>query len=300
MRRQRGVALITALLVVAVAAGAAATLATSMTLGLRRSGNLLLREQAWQVALGGEAFAMTLLRRDAQNSRIDTLDEFWAQTLPPLPIEGGMVTGRLSDLQAHLNLNNLWRSDGKANLVAVDRLRNLLRALKLDPTPANAVLDWIDADNTPAGPGGAEDDYYLNLDPPYRCANRPLTSPSELRLVRGITTEVADKLLPEVSVLPAGSAININTASDATLHALGLNDNGVARVKAARPFKSMAQFKELRLLDGDNAAGLDVRTEYFLLEAQVELGRTRLRLYSIIHRDANGRPRVIARSLGTL
>ncbi len=300
MRRQRGVALITALLVVAVAAAAAVTLSADSSLALRRSGNLLLREQAWQVALGGEAFAMTLLQRDARNSRTDTLDEFWAQPLPPLPIEGGVVTGRLTDLQAHFNPNNLWSAEHGVDPVAQARLRNLLRALGLDEALADAVLDWIDPDSEPAGPGGAEDDFYLNQDPPYRTANRPLASPSELRLVRGISAEVAARLLPEISVLPAGSAINVNTASDATLRALGLDEAGVARVKAARPFQSMAQFKELRLLDDDNAARLDVRTAYFLLQVQVELGRTRLRLYSIIHRDADGRPTVLARSLGTL
>src|SRR5262249_12987180 len=54
---------------------------------------------------------------------------------------------------------------------------------------ANAILDWIDADDQ-LRTNGAEDEYYQTLQPPYHCKNAPLDSLEELLLVRGVTPEL--------------------------------------------------------------------------------------------------------------
>src|SRR5204863_189714 len=51
---------------------------------------------------------------------------------------------------------------------------------------ADAIIDWIDADDNPR-PNGAESATYSGMTPPYRCKNGPLDSIEELLLVRGVT-----------------------------------------------------------------------------------------------------------------
>jgi len=125
-RRQRGVALITVLLIVFMASVAAASLMTLQGYTLHRSTLLLNQQQARLYTLGAEQWAISLLKRDLrndleQNERVDTLQEDWATIPPSLPVEGGSISGRIEDLQGRFNLNNLLRTkkqpgaDAKAN-----------------------------------------------------------------------------------------------------------------------------------------------------------------------------------------
>jgi type II secretory pathway component PulK len=81
---------------------------------------------------------------------------------------------------------------GKININALmqlnpDMAHNMLLNLpNMTEGIANSILDWIDADDDPR-PGGAENDYYSGLTPPYRCKNGPLNTVEELLLVQGIT-----------------------------------------------------------------------------------------------------------------
>ena len=83
MRRARGVALIIALVVVALATILATRIGAQSALDQRRGATLLAQEQAFQVALGAEAWAIEILREDAERSKRDSLDEAWATPLPP-------------------------------------------------------------------------------------------------------------------------------------------------------------------------------------------------------------------------
>ena len=114
--------------------------------------------------------------------------------------------------------------------------KRLLEILDLEPALAPALQDWIDADINTRFPDGAEDDVYLLEDLPYRAANRPVVSISELRLVKGFTPEVIAVLEPHVTALPEETVININTATPAVLRALHqeLDDSGVEQLLADR------------------------------------------------------------------
>ena len=82
------------------------------------------------------------------------------------------------------------------------QLSALFRALDLDLGPVQAILDWIDQDSETRYPNGAEDEYYTGLEVPYRTANGPFATMRELLLVRGITTEIYEKLSPHIHILP--------------------------------------------------------------------------------------------------
>ncbi|WJW75224.1 type II secretion system minor pseudopilin GspK [Thiohalobacter sp. IOR34] len=303
LNRQRGVALLTAVLVVALATVAAVGMASRQQLDIRRSANLLQADQALAYALGVEDWARVVLRRDREENRVDHLGEDWARRLMPLAVEGGMLTGFVEDQQGRFNLNNLL-VDGRPSEPDLAQFRRLLEQLDLDPGLALALLDWMDADLEPRFPGGAEDDLYLLRTPPYRAANRHLVSPSELRLVAGFDAAVVSRLAPYVTALPARTPINVNTAPALVLQSLhpaltpadaeqlveGRGDEGYASVDA---FLRQEVFAG-RTLD---AGRLAVSSQYFLLRAEVQLGTARRRLESLLQRDAKGL-RCLLRSRG--
>ena len=109
----RGVALITAMLITALASLVAANLAWDNALDVRRTMVLLNNDQAVQVALGAESWVVGILHQDLQESDIDHLGEIWAIQLPGFPIEGGDVTGTIIDLQGRFNVNNLIDENGE-------------------------------------------------------------------------------------------------------------------------------------------------------------------------------------------
>ena len=111
----KGVALITAMMIVAVTGIISTNLLWDNILDTRRTMTTLNRDQAIQVALGAEGWIMKLLRDDALNSQSDHLNEFWAKNLPVLPIDGGEIFGEITDLQSKFNVNNLVTTDGKIN-----------------------------------------------------------------------------------------------------------------------------------------------------------------------------------------
>ena len=109
VKHQAGVALITVLLIVFLASLAATSLAALQQLAIRRSTVFQHQQQARLYTLGAEQEAMIILARDRQRNETDHPGEEWANLPPALPIEGGAITVRLSDLQGCFNLNNLWR-----------------------------------------------------------------------------------------------------------------------------------------------------------------------------------------------
>lgn len=104
---QSGIALLTAIFVVALATIAAVALLSSSAIALRRSANLQESEQASWYAEGIESWARSLLAIQAQTAKVDALGDAWAQPIAFIPIDQGRISGRIEDLQGRFNLNNL-------------------------------------------------------------------------------------------------------------------------------------------------------------------------------------------------
>jgi len=219
--RQRGVALLSVLLVVVLA-----TLLVTRTVGhtellIRRNANLTAAEQAFQLSMGLEAWANVILEEDRkEGGSLDSRNDSWAFPLPVIPVDGGQLSGRLEDLDGRLNLNALANPNAGLRQIQHQRVARLLELLELDPLLVNRIEDWADRDPDPE-PDGAEDYHYLGLDPAYRVANGIFKHISELRLIEGVDDAVYQALLPHVSALPSALvAVNVNTASEAVLYAL--------------------------------------------------------------------------------
>lgn len=304
---QRGVALITALLIVALATTAAVAMTARQFLDIRRAANALEYDQAMLYVMGIEGWAGQILSKDAKESQIDTLEEDWAVHLPPIPIDGGQLAGFAEDMQGRFNVNSLLDSNGAINQVALDRFRRLLASLGVDPELADRLVDWLDADDE-TRLGGAEDMEYLGLEVPYRAGNTLLTSPSELALLLGVTPEVMAKLAPYVTALPRDAGLNVNTiaadkpqlimalAPDLTLAEAQL----VLERRGTKGFASVDEFLRLEVFAGRDipSQGLTVASNYFMVTSHVQFGRSVFTTHSLLHRSASG-VRTLMRSQGT-
>jgi general secretion pathway protein K len=306
--RQRGIALITAVLMVALATMLAVGVVYRGVLDQRRTATMFAMDQAWEIALGAEAWAADFLQRDLQQSQGDNLSETWAQPLPPLPVEGGSVAGRLVDLQGRFNLNNLVFADGTPNPDAIAQFSRILVALDLEPNWASIMADWIDLDTQPGFPDGAEDNVYLGQAPPYLAANMPITRASEIMALPGFGPERWAKLKPYVAALPVGTTLNVCTAPGIVLDSLsegviefGRSPEELAKRRSDGCFPSL---NDLRGALGDTdydklKDGLSESSSYFGATVWVTIGTTDLTLYSLLVRGQGGLVRPQLRSFGT-
>jgi len=304
---QRGVALITAVLMVALATMLAVDVGFRGFLDQRRSGTLLAMDQAMQVALGAEAWAADFLKQDLQDSKTDHLGETWARPLPPLPIDGGSVEGRLEDMQGRFNINNLVNADGTTNPEAVKQLERLFAMLEIEPAWASAVADWVDMDTQPGFPDGAEDSVYTSQDPPHLAANMPVTRVSEIMVIPGFGAERYLRVRPYLAALPVGTPLNVCTAPGMVLDALtdgsrefGLNPQDLATRRQEACFPTL---EDLRGALGDAAYNelknsLTESSSYFRATAWVTIGTTQFTLYSLLARSP-GSIRPVLRSFGS-
>ena len=303
--QQRGVAIITALLIVAIATTVSVTISTRLQLDVRRTANMIANDQAYLYTITAENLGMQILQQDRKDSEIDHLGEYWAMDIPPIPVEGGFIVGKLTDMQGCLNLNSLSGSEAE-QVLALARLETLLQNLGLKKQLSQGIVDWMDADLETVIPDGAEDSYYLNQESPYRTANTSMASISELRLVKGFEDpEVYRVLLPHVCAFGISAPININTASAEVLRSLGdgLSESDIKSIIEKREdqaFDDLNEFKNSDTLKEKitSVEGLSVKSDYFMLRTESTIGQIRYIGYSIIHRNDAGATNVIARSQG--
>jgi general secretion pathway protein K len=294
-RAQRGVAVVTAILVVAVAASAATWMLAQQSATLNQTALVAARAQADLFAQAGLDWARGILAQDARTNSVDTGEEPWARPLAGLPVERAVVSGAILDAQSRFNLNNVV-ANGRRSDADVQALGRLLGSLGLDAALAMAVVDWVDGDLDLAGHGGAEDAYYLSLARPYRAANRPFAQVEELHLVRGFDAAAVAKLRPYVTALPARTMVNANSAPPEVLAALlpQLSRDDIAeavRERAAKPFKSTADLKARLARAPASAvdAHLDVKSDHFLVQVAVSQDDVQAATEALVSRAQPGR-----------
>lgn len=314
VQRQAGVALITAMLIMALLAILAADLTWDNGLDMRRTMTMLYHDEGVQAVYGAEDWVRTILRDDANDSDTDHLGEIWAAEFPVLPIESdtvqGAVQGGIEDLQGRFNVNNLIDENGNVDQDVYEQFQRLLISLDLDPRFAGLAADWIDADDKEGMPDGAEDPLYTGLTPPYLAANRSLTTVSELMALEGMDKATFDTLAPHISALPKlGSGrptpINVNTATAPVLQALdeNLTAADVERLIADREGGGFTDFQndfEAFVPTEVIERYLDETSSFFQLKVVVQIATVRITYYSVLYREVQGGATVaILRSFGT-
>lgn len=301
-KNQAGIALIMVLLVVALVSIIATGITAKQNLSTRRTQNLLYSEQGYMYLLGAEDWAKNILGQDFKDNKTDSFNDNWATNLPPIPVEGGTIQGKIEDLQGRFNINSLLKA-ANPDQVSIKVFRNLLILNDIDNKLSDAVVDWLDADLDSTVPDGAEDGDYLNNATPSRAANRLMVSASELIIVKGFDNEKYSKLSPYIVALPEATTININTASAMQVSMLSnqvsLSEaEDIIKNRDKSGFKSVDEFMSLDSVKGKNISKdlVSVSSQYYLLKARSVIGNLKSELYSIMHRDNQGKIKVLLRS----
>lgn len=296
--RQRGVALLVALLVVALATIVIATLLDRGELALARTRNVLRAEQAQAYAQGLELFAAQILLT-TWDQGADSNASPWALPLPPQPVPGGIISATLRDLDGCFNLNNLSpQATAGADWLRI--FQSLLIQRGVDPQLAAAVRAWLDGE---ANASATEANHYLALPVPYRPRSGLFAHVSELRLVRGVSGEVYARLVPHVCALPPDTRLNVNTASVPVLQALGLSQADAERVwqGGLAHYASVDEFiqdtRDPAL--GAKQALLTTQSHWFLARGDIVLDAVPFTFYSLIGRLQGMGIRVFERSRGS-
>ncbi|MDE0054173.1 MAG: type II secretion system minor pseudopilin GspK [Gammaproteobacteria bacterium] len=297
VRRVSGVALVSVLLVVALASAIASQMISRQALTVAHARHVFEGAQARQYAFGAEAYARQLLFEDwSKDNALDTLLENWSLPIQPFEIEEGRIELAIVDLERRLNLNAVRSPEN------LQRFKRLLAQLQLDTNLADAWLDWIDDDETVYG-YGAEDEHYLLAQPAYRAANQPAASASAMLAVKGFTKDTYERLLPYVALLPVNELkVNVNTADGTVLYSLGASfapEEGNAPIETAREFTDVAeavtQYPGLR----EGMEALTVTSAFFEVQVRVEMGEAQAELVSTLYRDpVSGRIWLLGRDFG--
>ncbi len=302
INKQTGIALIMVLLVVALVTIMATGIATKQRLSTRRTGNLLHNEQAYMYLLGAEDWAKNILVQDFKDNKTDSFNDNWAIKLPPIPVDGGTIQGKIEDLQARFNLNDLLKA-GNKDKASITIFRNLLIENNIDTEVTDAIVDWLDANLDSTIPAGAEDGYYLNKKIAYRAANRLMASASELVMVKGFNYKSYTKIAPYIVALPIFTPLNVNTAGAMQLSMLSnqislTEAKDIVKARDKSGYKSVTEFLDQNTLKGKkiNKGLISVKSEYFLLQARSVIGNVRSELYSILYRDTHGKIKVLLRT----
>ena len=296
---QRGIALLTILVMVALATILAATIAKRQTNTSENTGYLMRQDQSLLYAKSAEAFFSELLIQDSDNgSSIDHLQENWAKPMPAFPVEDGFISGRLLDESGKFNLNNLLKADGSVDDSARRWFEKLLQRVGLPAELSQAVIDWQDADDETTGAMGAESNYYQGLDPSYLASNTRFHQVEELKLVRGFEGKNYDLIAPYVTALPEATKINMNTAAPLLLASIDpkidvktVEQELKAKQAELTYFNSVEDLWKLNAFSGiepqnktDAAAWLDSKSNYFTAQIEVVLSERKRQFTSAMMR----------------
>jgi len=317
--RQRGVALLAALILMLALVVILGNIFYRHQIDVSQATSSLHGDQAFLLALSGENWARELLTDANDDRAVDSFEDDWAQAMPVLPVDGGLLTGCISDLQGRVNLNSFDGYSSQSLKAEMDSdkagvgktwLQLLMQfELRAEPARIASIVDWIDADSEIVNSWGAEQPDYDGLSPPRVVANGVITDSTELAAIMGYEVAEVQRLLPWVSALPISTPINVNTADERLLLAMGgdLGSDFSRLVMEQRPFKTLDQLHsaiaqneglELAVIKSRwPATFVSVNSSYFELYLEVTLGEARIEVKSIMDRQGRSEPVIIARQV---
>ncbi|MBB1383461.1 type II secretion system minor pseudopilin GspK, partial [Shewanella sp. SR41-2] len=138
-QKQRGVALIVVMLIVAMVVIIATNISSRNQLSMRRTLNLAQYDQAYWYALSAEELAMKVLKQDFEDSEGTVhLQQYWALANVAFPAEYGEIVGEIQDMRACFNVNAVGQASEKNKngqpemTVAAIQFQSLLISLGVD------------------------------------------------------------------------------------------------------------------------------------------------------------------------
>lgn len=234
--------------------------------------------------------------RDKQTGQFfDGPTDLWALPIKNYAIGDGLLSAQIEDERGKLNLNDLAANPGDdlQRKIKVQRVKRLFELIQLNPDLVDALIDWVDQDENPE-PAGAESLYYQSQKPAYRAANMPLQALGDLRLVKGFSPEMVDRLARYVTVFPPdGSAlINLNTADPLVLQALdpAITQTMAAEIVQGRPYKTKVDLDRIGSFQEIGArlrSDYDIKSQYFSARLAITVNETTKAAVAVLWRESN-------------
>jgi general secretion pathway protein K len=319
--KQKGVALLLVLLLLATLSITAIAVIETMTLATARMQAGGERNQARWHQQSLEALVINLLEKQAQTGpRIDTYSQSWLADEIIIPLDQGVIVIRLADSTACFNLNALVKRDGN-RLIAKEseaqRLQKMMQGLGLSGMEASrfsgAVTDWIDSDGN-ASQFGAEDSFYTRLDQPFRTSGQFLVSVSEVRPLAQVSPPIYRMMQTYTCALPMDSQpkINVNLITMKQLPVLLTAFDGLLSLEETRRlieqrpqkgYQDLSEFFAMPVFTGKEIAPemqsrFQIWSEYLTLNAEIRYGSALLQSKSLLHRREGGGVTILSREFG--
>jgi len=303
MRGERGFALVITLVVTALLVALLVEFVNEVYVDASHSHNFVASQQAGMLAESGIAGGIKLLQVSSalrMGEQYSSLLEPWAKP-QTFDSGAGSVTISIEEESGKLNLNTATSTNGTANDYTQMAVR-LLTRMKLSTELTDALMDWVDENDTPL-PGGAETSYYGTLKLPYAAKNNRLETVDELALLKGFTPAILTKLRPCVTVYGSSdfelaTRININTADRDVIAALDekLSDDLVERIldyRKTRPITNLNSIPGLDVL----AANLSLKVGYignvYRIHAEGRVGESVSRAEAVVRTAGGTTPPVV-------
>jgi general secretion pathway protein K len=301
-QRQRGVAVITALLLTTLAVTIVASLFWQQQVQVRSIENQRLQLQKQWVLRGALDWARLILREDAKYSTVDYLGEPWAVELAETRldqyvenerVEGDIgdaaLSGHIIDAQSRFNLTNL-ATNGTVDPAQVAAFQRLLSGQQLDPQLAQASADTLAAGQAKAAVPAGAGPPAVSPSPSSATLTIGITQVDDLLAVPGFTPEAMAKLKNFVTVLPVATRVNINTASAEVLAAIidTLSPSEAAALVVSRDrayFRSSADLTQRLPGTVIDASQVVFMTNFFLVNGTVRINRAALDMLALIERN---------------
>jgi len=297
-QRQKGVAVIMALLLTTLAITIVASLFWQQQVQVRSIENQRLQLQKQWILRGALDWAGLILREDAKYSSVDTLDEPWAVPLAETRLNqyvdngranddlgDATLSGNITDAQARYNLTNLC-TGGTINHNEVATFAQLLDNEHLDPALAQATAKLMAAAQKKQVVDAANPDNQSGPLP------MNLTQVDDLLAVPGFTPKALDMIKDFVIFLPRATPINVNTAPAQVLAARidGLTPADATTLVESRnsaSFRDIADFSARLPENSLSVSNLEasVTTNYFLVNGKVRMNRAGLDVHALIERN---------------
>ncbi len=291
-QRQRGAAILTALLLMALVATLSAAALWQQRRALEVESAERTRVQANWMLRGSLDWARLILREDARANAVDHLAEPWAVTLQEarlgsflndnhnagdLPdqdlLQNAYLSGGISDMQARLNITNLLL-DQQTHAPTLRAFARLFEALQLPQSELQLLVEGLRASLASSN-------------------STPLQGRSLDQLTwLGLSARTVAALAPYAVVLPERTPVNLNTASGPVLQAIvaDLDAAGARRLMEARArshFRNLADVTQAAgkpgLVLNDELHSLNTR--YFEVRARLRMGTLVTQERTVVRRD---------------
>ncbi len=297
---ERGVALLLALLVLALLVALILEFDAEARREYREAAAFRDNFKASMLTRAAVQAARAVLQQDFMRDRqtgafFDGPTDLWAMPIKNFAIGDGLLSAQIEDERGKLNLNDLAvnRGDELQRKTKIFRVKRLFELLQITPDLVDPLIDWVDQDEVPE-PVGAESLYYQSQKPPYKAANVPLETLGDLRLVKGFTPEIVEKLSRYVTVYPpeGGALLNLNTADPLVIQSLdpAISQTIAMEIVQGRPFRNKVELDRIGSFQEIGAklrSEYDIKSQYFSARLAITVNETTKTAFAVLRREAN-------------